>query len=132
MSKIYKLEEGVILRDGEAIATYNEANGEVDYFEGMAKYRIPVSKWLNKAVKTPKNAQKTPKVYLNETKEPVSDKNWLEYLSAIIGVKLPYPHSRKGWRGTKYRDILMKNYNKIIKSDVLTNDEKKTICNQFL
>jgi hypothetical protein len=125
MSKIYKLEEGVILRSGEAIATYNEANGEVDYFEGMAKYRIPVSKWLNKAVKTPKVTQR-------EVVETEKDGNWLDYLSAIVGVKLPYPHSKKGWRGTKYRDVLMKNYNKIIKSDALTNEEKKVICNQFL
>ena len=132
MSKIYKLEEGVILRHGEAIATYNEANGEVDYFEGMAKYRIPVSKWLNKAVKAPKSAQNAPKSDLTAKKEEVSDKNWLEYLSAIVGVKLPYPHPKKGWRGTRYRDILMKNYAKIIKSDALTNEEKRAVCNQFL
>jgi len=129
---MYKLEDGVILRNGEAIATYNEQNGEVDFFEGLAKYRIPVQKWLNKAVKAPKNEKKSQKAVKTVEKEEVSDKNWLDYLSAIVGVKLPYPHSSKGWRGTKYRDILVKNYNKIIKSDVLTNEEKRVIANNFL
>tara|TARA_R110000796_G_scaffold218356_1_gene334299 strand:+ start:272 stop:664 length:393 start_codon:yes stop_codon:yes gene_type:complete len=130
MSKMYKIEDGVVLRNNEAIATYE--NGELNFFSGKAKYRIPVAKWLNKAVKAPKNERISHKEALNETKEPVSEKNWLDCLSDIVRTKVPYPHKTKGWRGTKYRELLTKNYNKILKSDTLSNNEKKLIVNKFI
>ena len=130
MSKMYKVEEGIVLRNDEAIATYE--NGELDFFNGMAKYRIPVVKWLKKAVKAPNNEKKPQKKDVNGTVEPVLEKIWIECLSDIIGTKIPYPHRNNGWRGTRYRDLLVKNYNKILKSDALSDSEKRNILNQFI
>lgn len=127
MSKMYKVEEGIVLRNNEAIATYE--NGELDFFNGMAKYRIPVVKWLNKASLSPKPAKIDKKVDL---KQENNDLSWIDHLSAIVGTKIPYPHRNNGWRGTRYRDLLVKNYNKILKSDALSDSEKRNICNQFI
>ncbi len=127
MSKMYKVEEGIVLRNNEAIATYE--NGELDFFNGMAKYRIPVVKWLNKASLSPKPAKIDKKVDL---KQENNDLSWIDHLSDIVGTKIPYPHRNNGWRGTRYRDLLVKNYNKILKSDALSDSEKRNICNQFI
>ena len=127
MSKMYKVEEGIVLRNNEAIATYE--NGELDFFNGMAKYRIPVVKWLNKASLSPKPTKIDKKVDL---KQENNDLSWIDHLSAIVGTKIPYPHRNNGWRGTQYRDLLVKNYNKILKSDALSDSEKRNICNQFI
>ncbi len=124
---MYKVEEGIVLRNNEAIATYE--NGELDFFNGMAKYRIPVVKWLNKASLSPKPAKIDKKVDL---KQENNDLSWIDHLSAIVGTKIPYPHRNNGWRGTRYRDLLVKNYNKILKSDALSDSEKRNICNQFI
>ena len=131
MSKMYKLEDGVILRDGEGIASYE--NGEVDFFSGMAKYRMPVTKWLKKAKVADKEVVKAPKVVKTAPKAVETvEKSWLEYLSAIVGVAIPVPHNTNGWRRTKYRELLLKNYDRIVKSDALTNEEKKAIINKFM
>mgnify|MGYP003679424706 FL=1 len=127
MSKMYKVEEGIVLRNNEAIATYE--NGELDFFNGMAKYRIPVVKWLNKASLSPKPAKIDKKVDL---KQENNDLSWIDHLSDIVGTKIPYPHRTNGWRGTRYRDLLVKSYNKILKSDALSDSEKRNICNQFI
>jgi len=124
---MYKVEEGIVLRNNEAIATYE--NGELDFFNGMAKYRIPVVKWLNKASLSPKPAKIDKKVDL---KQENNDLSWIDHLSAIVDTKIPYPHRNNGWRGTRYRDLLVKNYNKILKSDALSDSEKRNICNQFI
>lgn len=124
---MYKVEEGIVLRNNEAIATYE--NGELDFFNGMAKYRIPVVKWLNKASLSPKPAKIDKKVDL---KQENNDLSWIDHLSDIVGTKIPYPHRNNGWRGTRYRDLLVKNYNKILKSDALSDSEKRNICNQFI
>jgi len=128
---MYKLEDGVILRDGEGIASYE--NGEVDFFSGMAKYRMPVTKWLKKAKVADKEVVKAPKVVKTAPKAVETvEKSWLEYLSAIVGVAIPVPHNTNGWRRTKYRELLLQNYDRIVKSDALTNEEKKAIINKFM
>jgi len=131
MSKMYKLVDGVVLRDGEGIASYE--NGELDFFSGMAKYRMPVTKWLKKAKIEDKEAVKKPiqpKIVKKVVKE--AEKSWLEYLSAIVGVAIPMPHNVNGWRRGKYRELLIKNYDRIVKSDALTSEEKKAIINKFM
>ena len=131
MSKMYKLKDGIITRDGEGIASYE--NGEVDFFSGMAKYRMPVTKWLKKAKIEDKEVVKKP-IPKKTVKRVVesTESNWLEYLSAIVGVALPMPHNTNGWRRTKFRELLVRNYDKIVKSDSLTNEEKRAIVNKFM
>jgi hypothetical protein len=116
------MKDNEILRDGEAIASVNGT--ELDFYEGMAKFRAPAVRFFN-GVKGVKKA---------EVKEEsgAADGDWLSVLSKIVGVDLPKPHPKKGWRGTKLRPLFLKKYNEIVKSKELDNDIKKAIINYFM
>lgn len=49
MSKVtYDVADGHVRRDGIAVAEYDSETGLLDFLEGMANFRAPVVRWLNK------------------------------------------------------------------------------------
>jgi len=147
---MYTMKGNEIFRNDEVVATIND--GELDFLEGMAKFRAPAVRFynslkdelLNEAVNdldtdAPDDATEAD----TETKAPVDtkepkavekgkEKAWIDVLSEIVGVEMVKPHPRHGYRLTGLRPLLMKKYNAIVNSPDLDNDTKKMILNAFV
>jgi len=112
---MYTLKNNEILRDGVAVASIKD--GELDFYEGMAKYRAPVVRFIN-----------------SQENEPAdnSEADLCSKLSEVIGMPVSKPHPKFGWRGTMMHDTLKLKRKIIVASDKLTSEEKKEILNKFI
>jgi hypothetical protein len=133
----YKIEDKKIYRGEEVIADIR--NGIVDFREGMAKYRIHAMKEFNKQNEKPKPKKKEAVVEAKKDVTPrysaaintTPEGDWRYRLSLLLGETIPKPHPRTGYHGTKTGEILMKNRNKILNSDLLKKEEKVIISNLY-
>ena len=127
---MYQIKKNKVYRDGVAIA--DVVGEDLDFYKGKAKYRSPAIKALRDYLKT-KDTKKEVKekvdvsIDSNKKEETVYD-----ILSDIVGANIPPLKIGQTWRGTKYRDILMVNYSNIIKSNLLSVEEKRKIIKAFI
>lgn len=117
---MYKVTKTTISRKDELVATIED--GVIDFLAGMAKYRAPAMKAYNKSLK---------EIVTTVTKVE-EKKGWKDVLAEICSCEVPPMSNINGWKRTKFAEILMKNYNSILKSTELTNDEKRSIINNFI
>ncbi len=127
----YKIEDKKIYRGEEVIADIR--NGLVDFREGMAKFRIHAMKEFNKENEKPKPKKKEAVISPEKPlpKKTPSEGDWRYRLSILLGITIPKHHPRTGYHGTKTGEILMKNRNKILNSDLLKKEEKVIISNLY-
>ena len=132
----YTIKENKVYRNEEAIA--DVVGDQLDFYEGMAKYRAPAMRMFNaakneveEAIEDLTDAEAKPRAP-KEVKNDEGKPSWLSVLSEIVGVELDMPHPVKGWRTHIVRHKLQAKYNEIIKSDKLTDAEKRGILNQFM
>jgi hypothetical protein len=126
MSKKYTIVDKKVLRGDEVVATIN--GDDLDFLEGMAKYRIHAVK----AFKASKNATPAPVKKAPVKKVEAKKSDWRSRLSEIIGVEVPLPDYHNGYRRMKVGAIMKKKYNEIVNSTNLTAAEKSKICKLFI
>ena len=93
---------------------------------------VQVSTDKNEGDEKPKQKVEKKKVKKSTIANKDNRPQWLIRLSEIVGVELPMPHSKDGWRRSSFRELLQKNYQLIIKDAELNSFEKKGIVNYFI
>ena len=130
---MYTIKNNKVYRGDEAIA--DVVGDQLDFYEGMAKFRAPAVRMFNAvkkdAVKDISNAETKPKVEIKKPKK-VEKKDYLQVISEICGVEITKPHPVKGFKSNRYHALIKKKYNDIIKSEEIDDSMKRSISNMIL
>ena len=122
--QMYKIKENIVMRKSLAIGDIKD--GKIDFYSGCKKYKASAMKALKKQLE---DYKEVPKI---APKEEPKEETVYDILSDICGEEIPQPRPGNGWRGTRYRAILLKNYDEIRKSTKISNEYKKAIINAFM
>ena len=133
---LYRITNSEILRKGVSVATHN---GEtVIVREGFDKFNIIIkqqfTKWKKKRKELNKKGGRVDEQTIDKAmKIDELTPAWLITLRQITGLKdLSRPERGYGWKRSKVNDILKKKYKEIIKSELLSNEEKKSIIDNII